>query len=896
MNRLLSAVAFALGAVAIAWVGSGFLVSHSLALTVTAIIGVVYLIGGVEMLLFRRATASLGNALTTTGTLSSLESLVERVHPSLQSTVRLRVEGERVALPGPALTPYLVGLLVMLGMLGTFIGMVATLNGAVFALEGTTDLEAIRAGLAAPIKGLGLAFGTSVAGVAASAMLGLVSTLARRERLVTAQLLDRKIASDLRPFSLSHQRQETFRAMQTQAQALPDVVDKLHAMAQMMERMGQQLNERLTANQESFHASTRDLYTGLAQSVEKSLKETLGESGRLAGESLKPILTEAMSSIHQVAQQTQESLSKAAHAQLDGFAARFNETASAVTASWQQALGHHEQSSQAVVSDLRQSLNGFSDTFEATASSLLSNYDQTTRAMRQDQSAEAEKRLAQWAASADAITANVSRSLQQAAEQSTAQQQQILAAMAATANAITTQQQQHAAAQLEEMTRLLGQSETLLRERMQAEAQWAQEARNTHAALITATQQQLDSVAARFNQSVSDVSGHWQSALSAQSQTQESLVSGLQQALAGFNQQLSQTSTALLAAFQEAATAAHNAQNNQDQQRLQQWQTVLQQWTNDIKQGWQSAGQQSVANQQAICDVLQATANRMAAQGEEHATHTLEKITQLLGASEQLVQSRVASEQQWLSQQRDHMEQLTSALRNELSQLRDEEASRGKAAVDQLGTLQQAVAGHLATLGAALEAPMTQLINTASEAPRAAAEVITQLRQEISNNMARDNQLLEERTRIMEGLDALLTSLNTSTTEQRAAIDTLVSGSAQQLSQVGEQFAAQMSAEASKLTDIAAQVTGSAIEVSSLSEAFGVAVQRFNESNEKLIDNLQRIEASMEKSSTRSDEQLAYYVAQAREIIDLSMLSQREIFEGLRQIQGSKDTAIAEVS
>jgi biopolymer transport protein ExbB/TolQ len=64
----------------------------------------------------------------------------------------------------------------MLGLLGTFVGMVDTFQGAVFALEGSTELQAIREGLAAPINGLSLAFGTSFAGVAASAMLGLSST------------------------------------------------------------------------------------------------------------------------------------------------------------------------------------------------------------------------------------------------------------------------------------------------------------------------------------------------------------------------------------------------------------------------------------------------------------------------------------------------------------------------------------------------------------------------------------------------------------------------------------------------------------------------------------------------------------------------------------------------
>ena len=170
MSRLFFAAAFALGAIAIAWMGAAFIGTDLLALSVTLIIGVVYTLGFVELFQFRRATATLSSALavlpsSNTEVEIELEPWLKKLHGSLQNSVRLRIEGERVGLPAPVLTPYLVGLLVMLGLLGTFLGMVDTLQGAVAALEGTTELEAIRAGLAAPIKGLGLAFGTSVAGV-----------------------------------------------------------------------------------------------------------------------------------------------------------------------------------------------------------------------------------------------------------------------------------------------------------------------------------------------------------------------------------------------------------------------------------------------------------------------------------------------------------------------------------------------------------------------------------------------------------------------------------------------------------------------------------------------------------------------------------------------------------
>ena len=175
VNRLFFAIAFALGLVAVMWIGAGFVGTSALALVMTIAIAAVYLMGAQEVRRFRASTAALGQALADVPQpLAQLGDWIGRVPPALQAAVRARIEGERGALPGLALTPYLVGLLVMLGMLGTFLGLVVTFRGAVFTLEGTADLQAIRSALAAPIKGLGLAFGTSVVGVATSAMLGKI--------------------------------------------------------------------------------------------------------------------------------------------------------------------------------------------------------------------------------------------------------------------------------------------------------------------------------------------------------------------------------------------------------------------------------------------------------------------------------------------------------------------------------------------------------------------------------------------------------------------------------------------------------------------------------------------------------------------------------------------------
>lgn len=704
MNRFLFSAAFLLGVIVVAWVASSFVGSNTLALVITLVIGCVYTIGFVELLKFRQATSMLSLALQHKS-LSNLEQntgldrWLDKLDPSLRNSVRLRIEGERVGLPAPVITPYLVGLLVMLGLLGTFAGMVETLKGAVFALEGTTELQAIRAGLTAPIKGLSLAFGTSVAGVATSAMLGLLSTLCRRDRMLATRQLDSKIATQLRSYSLIHNRQETYKALQMQAQALPQVAQKLEAMAEKLERMGDKLGDSLISNQDLFHQSVKTMYLELANSVDQSLRQSMTESGRLAGEGINPMVKEAMAAISQEAENTHQQLSLAVRQQLDEMSGRFGDTTEQVTHAWQVGLNSHERANESLIAGMRESLDAFSGQFETTSTSMLEAFD---------------NRSSTWL------------------------------------------------------------------ERQQ-----------------TSEQQRLE---------------HWTSSLGQ--------------------------------AQQQAATQLLDASKI---------------WTGELKQ---------------VTDTQQA-AFKTATQDFESLSSAL--TTQWLHASTRI-------------------DELTATLGSELSALRAEEEQRGQAAIARLGDLESTVATHLASLGKELEQPMTRLIQTASETPRAAAEVIGDLRKEISNTLERDNSLLEERRRIMEELNTLSSSLQQASTGQREAIDSLVSSSGALMQDVATQFTDHIASELSTISGVAENFAGSATEMSSLGEAFGVAVQLFNESNGKLVASLNRIEESMDKSTSRSDEQMGYYVAQAREIIDHSMSSQREIFEELRQLSHKEEPVADEVS
>jgi hypothetical protein len=372
MTQLLHRIVFIVGLAAVCWVGIGYIGSNPLALAITVLIGAFYVVGALELHRFGQATSTLTTAVTDlTGPPASLGEWLDKLHPSLRNAVRLRIEGERVGLPGPSLTPYLAGLLVLLGMLGTFLGMVVTLNGTGTALESASDLQAMRASLAAPVKGLGVAFGTSLAGVATSATLGLLSALARRDRMQTAQSLDTRIATTLRVFSQAHQREESFKLLQRQGEAMPALVDRLQLMMATMERQSQALNERLISSQDSFHGKAESVYAGLASSVGQSLKEGLADSARIAGATIQPVVEATMAGIARETAALHATVEQSVQRQLDGLSTRFETNTTTVADIWKTALAGQQRTSEAQAKDLRATLEQFTQTFEQRSASLV---------------------------------------------------------------------------------------------------------------------------------------------------------------------------------------------------------------------------------------------------------------------------------------------------------------------------------------------------------------------------------------------------------------------------------------------------------------------------------------------------------------------------------------------
>jgi len=123
--------------------------------------------------------------------LRPMKALLSRSGAQSLSTNSLRSMLESIATrldESRDISRYLVGLLVFLGLLGTFWGLLETIGSIGDTIQsldpggGDTSavLEALKAGLAAPLQGMGTAFSSSLFGLAGSLVLGFLDLQAGR--------------------------------------------------------------------------------------------------------------------------------------------------------------------------------------------------------------------------------------------------------------------------------------------------------------------------------------------------------------------------------------------------------------------------------------------------------------------------------------------------------------------------------------------------------------------------------------------------------------------------------------------------------------------------------------------------------------------------------------------
>jgi hypothetical protein len=505
------------------------------------------------------------------------------------------------------------------------------------------------------MKGLSLAFGTSVAGVAASALLGLMSTLCRRDRIMETRRLDTRIAAEFKEFSLPHQQQDTFVALQYQTKALPELADKISSVVDKLDRLG----DRLAENQEHFHSTVKAVYTDFSAEMDKSYRESLKDSIQLAAEAMKPMLRVAISEI-------------------------------------------------------------------------------TT------------------------------------------------------------------------------------------------ETNTLHQQTMRATTEEMKALSGSFMSASREVAGAWQSGLETQREAAEALVDKMGRAFESFKEHFEHMAASLLFSVEREMRDSMDQQKNLDEERLRLWTDSLAQSQKET-----SSHLTDIFSEHGnITDVLKTAVFELKNNIETFSDQIHRAAGDLLKSSEDLIQNRMKTEAEWTEQQRDSLQTLTTELKSELATLREDEARR---------------------------------IQSAAE---------------------RDHQMLESRLGMVKELEALSRTLTETVKKQNEGIEQVVQSAEQMFVEVSNRFSENVSKETSHFVDVADRFAVSAVEMAGLGDSFGTAVGTFIQSNNTLVENLEGIEAALEKTTSRSDDQLAYYVAQAREIIDQCMLSQKEFFEQVHQLRPENDTGL----
>ena len=176
---------------------------------------------------------------------------------------------------------YLVGLLVFLGLLGTFWGLLETIQSVGHAID-TLDTKAsdnvqlfsdLKAGLSAPLKGMGTAFSSSLLGLSGSLILGFLELQASHAHNRFYNELEEWLSgiTELTPGGLS-----TSSSDYVNRQLLGAVTDMQRALEDFTARLGEQpvVPPRvLTQQSEKSQEEVRDLARGVNQLVTQMRSE-----------------------------------------------------------------------------------------------------------------------------------------------------------------------------------------------------------------------------------------------------------------------------------------------------------------------------------------------------------------------------------------------------------------------------------------------------------------------------------------------------------------------------------------------------------------------------------------------------------------------------------------------
>lgn len=246
-----------------------------LALTIVIVIGLALIAGLLELLVRQRRVIQLSRELAGLHP-SPSEATIDGASPMLSTMLRARVEHAGAPGFGESIAPFLTGLLVMLGLLGTLLGLFETVHGAGRALVSSGDVEALRRSLTTPIEGLTRSFGCSAAGISASVMLGLAYALSRRREQRVLGAIQAYALGPLRALSPTRRQARALEQLTSQGLALPQAASALEQVGKQLESLA----ARLVDGHDAALAAQARVLEGIGAQLIAAQETTTAAQGR----------------------------------------------------------------------------------------------------------------------------------------------------------------------------------------------------------------------------------------------------------------------------------------------------------------------------------------------------------------------------------------------------------------------------------------------------------------------------------------------------------------------------------------------------------------------------------------------------------------------------------------
>ena len=246
--------------------------------------------------------------------LAPMRALIGRRHSVALSTTALRSILDSIATrldESRDTSRYLIGLLVFLGLLGTFWGLLGTIGSISAVIQsldagaGTANdiLNALKEGLSAPLEGMGTAFSTSLFGLSGSLILGFLDLQAGRAQNRFYTELENWLSSvtdvgpELQPVVDAAGSASDVQALAEQilklaqeggpgrsTAAMASLAEGIQGLVKNMRSEQQMLRDWIEAQQEESKALRRTLDRLAARSGEKTVERVTEKAHKAGGE------------------------------------------------------------------------------------------------------------------------------------------------------------------------------------------------------------------------------------------------------------------------------------------------------------------------------------------------------------------------------------------------------------------------------------------------------------------------------------------------------------------------------------------------------------------------------------------------------------------------------------